>query len=297
MTVFAAFALVFVSTLLVLIPMLTGEISRLIRLIPSAIEWLQQTAAPLLASYVGIDPFAIDLESLRRQLADNWQQTGGVIGTVISEVTRSGFVLVSVVMNIALTPVVAFYMMRDFDIVVQRLREMIPREHEQMVVSLIKECDEVLSAFLRGQLMVMVLLGVLYATGLMLVGLELALLIGMIAGLASIVPYLGFVVGISAALVAAAFQFQDFLHPIYVVVFMVGQLVESFVLTPWLVGDQIGLHPVAVIFAVLAGGQLFGFVGVLIALPVAAVLMVIIRHLHRRYIESEYYDEAEKAAE
>ena len=148
-----------------------------------------------------------------------------------------------------------------------------------------------LSAFLRGQMMVMVLQGLFYSAGLMIIGLDLAVLIGMMAGLASIVPYLGFVVGIGAALIAAAFQFQDFMHPGYVViVFMAGQLLEGFVLTPWLVGDKIGLHPVAVIFAVLAGGQLFGFVGVLLALPVAAVLMVFLRHLHLRYMDSEYYD-------
>lgn len=139
--------------------------------------------------------------------------------------------------------------------------------------------------------MIMFLLGCIYALGLVLVGLDLAILIGMLAGLASIVPYLGFIVGILVAGVAALFQFQDFMPLIYVaIVFGIGQALEGMVLTPLLVGDRIGLHPVAVIFAVLAGGQLFGFVGVLLALPIAAVIMVFVRHAYLHYHESEYYN-------
>jgi len=136
----------------------------------------------------------------------------------------------------------------------------------------------------------MLVLGCVYAIGLSLFGLELALLIGLIAGLASIVPYLGFFVGIAAASIAAYIQFQEMYYLIYVaVVFGVGQMLEAWVLTPMLVGDRIGLHPVAVIFAILAGGQLFGFIGILLALPVAAVIMVFIRYMHSRYKESDYY--------
>jgi predicted PurR-regulated permease PerM len=121
--------------------------------------------------------------------------------------------------------------------------------------------------------------------------LDLAILIGMLAGLASIVPYLGFFVGIVAASIAAMFQFQDPVYLGYIgIVFLAGQALEGWVLTPWLVGDKIGLHPVAVIFAVLAGGQLFGFVGILLALPLAAVVMVFVRYLHKSYLGSGYYD-------
>src|SRR5690606_15569154 len=146
-------------------------------------------------------------------------------------------------------------------------------------------------AFLRGQLLVMLALGVIYSSGLMLVGLELGLLIGVLAGLASIVPYMGFVVGIGAAVAACLFQFGLDPYPLLGVgaVFMVGQMLEGMLLTPMLVGDRIGLHPVAVVFAVLAGGQLFGFTGVLLALPVAAVIMVLIRHAHDFYKLSELY--------
>jgi predicted PurR-regulated permease PerM len=180
--------------------------------------------------------------------------------------------------------------MRDWDILVGYLRESLPRTKESVTVGLVKECDEVLSAFIRGQLLVMFVLGCVYASGLMMFGLELALLIGMVAGLASIVPYLGVFVGIAAASIAAMIQFQDIFFLIYVaIVFGFGQILEAWVLTPLLVGDRIGLHPVAVIFAILAGGQLFGFTGILLALPVAAVIMVFIRHLHNRYKASDYY--------
>ena len=147
-----------------------------------------------------------------------------------------------------------------------------------------------LGAFLRGQLLVMLGLAIIYSTGLWLVGLDVALLIGFMAGLVSFVPYLGFIVGIVVATLAALVQFQDATHLLYVaIVFGVGQIIEGTVLTPLLVGDRIGLHPVAVIFAVLAGGQLFGFLGVLLALPVAAVLMVLVRHAHSRYKTSVLY--------
>jgi predicted PurR-regulated permease PerM len=153
----------------------------------------------------------------------------------------------------------------------------------------------VLGAFVRGQLLVMVALGIIYAGGLMAIGLELGLLIGMIAGLAAIVPYMGFVIGIGAALVAGLFQFGGDLYPMLgiVAVFMAGQALEGMVLTPLLVGDRIGLHPVAVIFAILAGGELFGFTGILLALPVAAVIMVLVRHVHDVYKDSGAYTGAD----
>ena len=136
----------------------------------------------------------------------------------------------------------------------------------------------------------MLSLGVIYSVGLWLVGVDLALLIGMLAGLVSFVPYLGMIIGLGAALIATLVQHGDLFHIVLVcAVFGAGQMIESFLLTPWLVGDKIGMHPVAVIFAIMAGGQLFGFLGVLLALPVAAVVMVVLRWLHARYTESSLY--------
>ena len=291
LVVFMAFLLVFVGSLLIVVPVLFREIGALIRDIPAFIIWLQQTTSPYLLETFGIDPFNFDTDVLKNRITSDWQETGGMVGRVLSEITASGVALLLTLANVALTPVVAFYMLRDWDQVMARLQEMIPRDLVEDTVILLTECDEVLSSFLRGQMLIMILLGFIYALGLTIVGLKLALVIGMLAGLASIVPYLGFFVGIFAATLAALFQFQDAIHLVYIgIVFGVGQILEGMVLTPWLVGDRIGLHPVAVIFAVLAGGQLFGFVGVLLALPVAAVIMVFVRHLHQSYLNSEYYE-------
>jgi len=152
------------------------------------------------------------------------------------------------------------------------------------------ECDEMLGAFLQGQLMVMLSLSIMYVIGLALIGLELALLIGVVAGLVSFIPYLGLIVGISFAGFAAYFQFHELLPIVMVVlVFSVAQTVESMYLTPRFVGKRIGLHPVAVLLAVMAGAQLFGFMGILLALPVATIVMVLLRHAHTRYIASDFY--------
>ncbi len=288
--VFCFISLIIIAGILLLVPMLLSEVASLVRSVPAFISWLQTTVGPLMLEQFGVDPFEFDLDSITKQLSEDWQRVGDVARGLIGQVTASGFALLAFLTNLALIPVVSFYLMRDWDNLVGYIREMIPREFENTVVSLVQECDEVLSAFLRGQLLVMTLLGGIYSIGLMVIGLELALLIGMLAGLASIVPYLGFVVGIVAASVAAVIQYQEFFPLIYVaIVFGIGQAMEGMVLTPLLVGDRIGLHPVAVIFAILAGGQLFGFIGILLALPVAAVVMVFVRYYHGQYMESEYY--------
>jgi predicted PurR-regulated permease PerM len=289
--VFLAFGAVLGTAMLVILPLMIRELADLIRSLPVFLAWLQETVSPWLVTRFGIDPFDVKLDNVANGAMENWQKTGGIVGAVLARVTRSGFAFLGSMGVVALTPVVAFYMMRDWDLIVERILGMVPRDMESGFIRLSKECDEVLGSFLRGQLLIMFLLGVVYAIGLYAVGLDLAILIGMLAGLASIVPYLGFFVGIIAAAIAAMFQFQDPVYLGYVgIVFLIGQALEGWVLTPWLVGDKIGLHPVAVIFAVLAGGQLFGFVGILLALPLAAVVMVFVRYLHKRYLVSEYYD-------
>jgi predicted PurR-regulated permease PerM len=192
--------------------------------------------------------------------------------------------------NIALVPVVAFYLMRDWDEIAARVLGLMPKAWQAGTRQMASEADEVVGAFLRGQFIVMCALGALYSLGLWVVGLQLALLLGFVAGLASIVPYLGFIVGVSASLVAAWLQFHEPLPLVYVaIVFGVGQLIESMLLTPVLVGNRIGLHPVVVIFALMAGGQLAGFVGVVVALPVAAVIKVFVSHALVHYRNSAIY--------
>jgi predicted PurR-regulated permease PerM len=239
---------------------------------------------------MGIAGIELDSESLVVAAQEYWREASSALLGVLSTVSRGGQAVLSWLVNLVLIPVVTFYLLRDWDKLVENIRTLIPRKAEPEVSALSREIDEVLGAFIRGQLMVMVALGVIYALGLWLLGLDLAFIIGMGAGVLSIVPYLGTFVGVVAALIAAAFQFQDLLHPVLVLaVFGVGQSLESMFLTPKLVGDRIGLHPVAVIFAVLAGGQLFGFLGILLALPAASALNVLARHLHERYRNSDLY--------
>lgn len=293
----AAVALVFsllllggVLLLLLVVPMLERQLVALLRRLPGFIDWLQLTGLPLLSQHTGLDLSLLSVEQLKPALSEHWRSAGSALGKLLGSLSSSGIALIGWFGNLVLIPVVTFYLLRDWDVLVARIRELIPRQLEAQASRIARECDEVIGAFVRGQLLVMLGLGTVYATGLWFVGLEVALLIGMIAGLASIVPYLGFIVGMVAASIAAFMQFQDWQPLIYVAtVFGIGQLIEGFVLTPWLVGDRIGLHPVAVIFAVLAGGQLFGFVGVLLALPVAAVIKVLLSHAHARYLRSGLY--------
>jgi predicted PurR-regulated permease PerM len=276
--------------LLLAIPLLSEQIRQLAERAPAIVEWLAGTALPWVQARMGIAGIELDSESLVVAAQEYWREASSALLGVLSTVSRGGQAVLSWLVNLVLIPVVTFYLLRDWDKLVENIRTLIPRKAEPEVSALSREIDEVLGAFIRGQLMVMVALGVIYALGLWLIGLDLAFIIGMGAGVLSIVPYLGTFVGVVAALIAAAFQFQDLLHPVLVLaVFGVGQSLESMFLTPKLVGDRIGLHPVAVIFAVLAGGQLFGFLGILLALPAASALNVLARHLHERYRNSDLY--------
>ncbi|MCO6439661.1 MAG: AI-2E family transporter [Nitrococcus mobilis] len=291
--VFTGLSLVGVGALLLLLPILGSQIDSLRSLLPQMVDWVYQIGLPWLRTHAGVDIESLDFATLRGAIAEHWQSTGSLAAQVIAQATSSGLALAGLLANLALIPVVAFYLLRDWDVLIARIRDLLPRRMEPSVSALASECNEVVAAFLRGQLLVMLALGVIYAFGLWLIGLDLALLVGLLAGIASIVPYLGFIVGIGSAALATVFQFSDWLMPLGLVcgVFLVGQLLESLLLTPLLVGDRIGLHPVAVIFAVLAGGQLFGFTGVLLALPIAAIVMVLLRHAHDRYLRSSLYDE------
>jgi len=293
--VFALFTLIIGALLLVLIPMLAKQLLRLYELAPQMLDWLQHTAVPWVQSKLGLSDGFWKFDKVKAAISEHMGQTTDIVGVVLSQATASSLALIGWLANLVLIPVVSFYLLRDWDLMMAKIRSLLPRHREERIMTLAGECHEVLGAFVRGQLLVMVALGFIYAAGLMLVGLELGLLIGMIAGLAAIVPYMGFVIGIGAALIAGLFQFGGDLYPMIgiVAVFMVGQALEGMVLTPLLVGDRIGLHPVAVIFAILAGGELFGFTGILLALPVAAVIMVLVRHVQVLYKDSDIYSGAE----
>ncbi|WP_295933390.1 AI-2E family transporter [uncultured Xanthomonas sp.] len=291
--VFVLMVLLLVLALVILVPMLERQIVTFIDVLPQARDWFIGTAIPWAERKTGLELMGwLDPERLIDWIRGHWQQAGGVAATFFGYLSRSGFAMVTWVVNLVLLPILTFYFLRDWDLLVARVASTIPRNHVGTITRLAQQSNEVLGAFIRGQFLVMLALGVIYAGGLTLVGLKLGLLIGIVAGLISFIPYLGATTGILLAVLAALVQAKGFDLQLLIlvgVVFTVGQLLESYVLTPRIVGDKIGLHPVAVIFAVMAGGQLFGFLGMLLALPVAAVANVLLHYLHEQYRQSDLY--------
>ncbi|SFR87587.1 Predicted PurR-regulated permease PerM [Dyella sp. OK004] len=290
--VFILLVLVTVGALLLLIPLISRQVDSLVQSLPHYVDWVRNTALPWLQAKLRLDPAFFDTDRLMTELKDNIGSVGSVASSVLGKLTRSGLGVVAWLTNLVLIPVVAFYLLRDWDRLVAWIDDMLPRSIEPTIAHLAHESDLVLGAFVRGQLLVMLALGIFYGAGLTLVGLSVGPLIGMVAGLLSFVPYLGFIVGFGSAIIAVLVQYGDWSHLLMVVgVFTIGQLLEGYVLVPRLVGEKIGLHPVAVIFAVLAGGYLFGFLGILLALPAASVILVVLRYLTQRYRHSLLYTE------
>lgn len=280
---------VFILLGLFLVPLIIDQINLLIHKLPSFFIWLQNTALPWLNSKFG-EVMPINMQSFNFAVVEGIKNHQDVIGKIITTITSSGFTIVAIIFEILLIPVVTFYLLRDWNKLILNCREILPRSMEPTIVMLVKRYNEILQAFIRGQLLVMIILAFIYSIGLWIVGLQFAVLIGVVAGLLTIVPYLGFTIGLISALLSAYYQFNDINYLFYVlIVFLIGQAIESMILTPLLVGDSIGLHPVAVLFSVLAGSYLFGFMGALIALPVAAAIMVLMRFGLVKYYRSSLY--------
>ncbi|HEX7340359.1 MAG TPA: AI-2E family transporter [Rhodanobacteraceae bacterium] len=288
--VFAVMLLVIVGVVLLLIPLIQRQVVHLIESLPNYVAWIKTVAMPWIQVHLHLAPGSFEADKVIAALRSHLGSVSSIVATTLAKVSKSGFGIAMWLTNLVLIPVVTFYLLRDWDVMVGKLDGLLPRRQRPTIVRLARESNQVLGAFVRGQLLVMVALGVIYSIGLSLIGLKVGPLIGMVAGLLSFVPYLGFITGLVAALIAVMVQFGDWLHlGLLAVVFAVGQMMEGYVLTPKLVGDKIGLHPVAVIFAVLAGGHLFGFLGVLLALPAAAVIMVLLRYGYERYQKSDLY--------
>lgn len=262
--------------------------------IPAGIHWLNYTFLPWVSQTFNVEAMEIDTEQISKVVMEYIQTnySADSIQSMVLRVAQSGLNFIQIGGVVVLIPIIAFYFLLDWDRMLESLRRLIPRHYEKTTLGIVGECHNVLGAFVKGQFLVMFLLGVVYAVGLQLIGLEVGLIIGMVAGLASIIPYLGFGVGIIAAVIATLFQFGiDWTHlALVIIVFMIGQAIEGYILQPFLLGDKIGLSPVAVVFAVLAGAQLAGFLGMLIALPVAAVIVVLLRHARECYEKSRLYD-------
>lgn len=284
-----ALMLVMLAVLLLILPVITKQVPLLREQVPALLDGLNKALLPVAARF-GMD-LQVDVGLVREWLGKLITgHESELLEGLLSSLRIGGSALAAVFGNLFLMPIVAYYLLLDWLNLVSRAKTLIPPRWRTTVQSFLDETDAVLGQYLRGQLVVMGVLAVLYTVGLALVGLKLALPIGVFTGLAVFVPYLGFGLGMVLALLAALLQFQSLLGVALVGgVYLVGQAIESFYLTPTLLGERIGLHPIAVIFALLAFGHLFGFVGVLIALPASAVLLVAIRRAKHGYIGSELY--------
>ncbi len=262
-----------------LVPMAQKEFATFSAHVPDYVDWVQ---GQILRATHG--RYTLDLHELKQRFLQQWQSVGTDVGRVVSLATDSGLHILSWLARLMLILVVTFYLLRDWEDILETARELVPGRYRARVTAFAAEVDVQLGKLLRGQLSVMIALAIIYTIGLALAGLDLALPIGVMTGFLSYIPYLGFFTGLLTASLAVLLQYHDLMHLVRVfAVFGFAEIMESMVLGPRLVGRSIGLHPVVVIFAVLTGARLFGFAGILLALPVSAVLMVWLERVHARY--------------
>jgi len=287
LAVVAVFLTTFVvlALLIVLVgPLIKSQVGALFQALPDIARQVEQVWLPNILGWMNVE--AGDDVGIGAFLARYSDMVGNWSGKILLGVTKSGGALAAAVLSLFLIPILTFYLLRDWDSILAHVGALVPESQRDTIFRLARETDDVLSGFLRGQLLVMTALAMIYSAGLGLVGLKFAIAIGVVSGLVSFVPYLGFVFGITLAGLTVALEPNPLWQLVGVVVtFTLAQFIEGSVLTPKLVGDRIGLHPVIIIFAVAAGGQLFGFFGILLALPAAAVLSVLVRFAYDRYLK------------
>jgi len=285
------FGLLIAALFFVLVPLIQSEVTVAARRLPELLEQLAARIAPWLQEHFGVTLPSLDVAAVRELVAQNADSAQELSLKVLSGVKAGGLLLLSILVNLALIPVVMFYLLRDWPMLLARIDELTPRRWRGKVRTIARDIDLVLAEFLRGQGLVMVVLAAYYAIALSIAGLDRAVSIGILTGVMVFIPYVGFGLGLVLGVVAAALQWSGWPGFIAVLaVYGIGQIMENYVLVPWLIGDRIGLHPLAVIFALLAFGQLFGFAGVLLALPVSAALLVGLRHLRSAYVTSPLYE-------
>ena len=273
----------------ILVPLFYKEVKLLSERLPGYLDQLNEHLVPWLKERFGIE-VQIDAASLRQLVAGSLQGTEGIGLKLLESLKIGGLTIIGYLVNLLLVPVVLFYLLRDWKGLLARLDRLVPRRWHGKSRQIFAEIDAVLAEFLRGQISVILVMSAFYTLGLWLTGLEFFLPVGVITGVLVFVPYVGMLTGLVLATLAALMQFGATSGLVWVgIVFAAGHALESFLITPALVGQRVGLHPVAVIFALLAFGQVFGFFGVLLALPASAALLVGLRHLHGRYYASSFY--------
>lgn len=284
------FVVLLAIVLITLVPVLAAQLVGLAQNLPQYVERLQALAMPLLDSEAGRF-LKIDPDSIRTSISDFFGRGAGWVTTVLGSVWSGGLAILNVISLFVVTPVVAFYLLYDWDRVVAKADALLPRQYADTIRALVGEMSDTVAGFVRGQGLLCLFLGVFYAAGLALIGLDFGLLIGLGAGLISFIPYIGSILGLLVAISVALVQFwPDWIWIVATAaVFAVGQFIEGNILQPKLVGGRVGLHPVWLIFALVAFGYFFGFVGLLIAVPVSAAIGVLVRFAIRRYVESPLY--------
>jgi predicted PurR-regulated permease PerM len=288
--ILVSFVIVFVLSLMIIIPVLASQLNDFIQRVPEYVSQLQSFIATSNASWL---PDWVDgqMETIRQNFSRYLSEGVGFIGTLIEQIWNSGKALLDIVSLLVVTPVVAFYLLLDWDRMIAKVDSWVPRNQLITVRRLATELDNTIAGFVRGQGSLCLILGIFYAVGLSLAGLNFGLLIGFFTGLISFIPYVGSTVGLLLALGVALVQFwPDFIWiGVVAGIFFLGQFIEGNILQPKLVGKSVGLHPVWLMFALFAFGALFGFVGVLVAVPAAAAIGVLVRFAISRYLDSDLY--------
>ena len=280
---------VVVGLMLVVLPLFYREARMMVDRLPDFLTWLNNNIAPLMQTHLGV-AIVFDLESAKQLLTQLVQTNRGLVQQLLGSLQIGGLALLGFLINLLLVPVVLFYLLRDWNDLLARIGRVLPRGRRAQILTIAGEIDAVLAEFLRGQLLVIVVMVLFYSGALWLTDLEFALPIGVITGGLVFIPYIGAFIGTALGTVAALLQFDSFTGVLFVwIAFGAGQALEGMLVTPMLVGKRIGLHPVAVIFALLAFGQVFGFFGVLLALPASAALLVGMRHMGAAYLASPLY--------
>ncbi|WP_162057566.1 AI-2E family transporter [Undibacterium sp. KW1] len=279
------------AMVLIMIPILQKEVPQLQDQIPSFFNKLDEMLTPMLSEF-GIK-VRLDSTGIKALLTEQMANSGDVIGkAVLNSIRVGGTAVLGMVANLLLIPIVLFYLLMDWHSLIKRLSHFIPRRFVKSVANAVEEVDDILAQYLRGQILVMIVLAVYYSVALSIARFDLALPVGIITGFLVFIPYLGYGLGLVLALIGAILQFDGFSGLMSVaIIYGIGQMLESFYLTPRLVGERIGLHPLTVIFALMAFGQLFGFIGILIALPASAVISVAVKHIRTSYLNSPFYSQ------
>ncbi len=285
-----AFILLFIIFLMVLVPVLANQISGFLERLPELVGKLQALIASTKIEWLR-ERIGVDGQSLQDNINGLMKEGAGWVSAVLKKVWSSGKSLVDVISLLVVTPVVAFYLLYDWDNMVERVDSWLPHDHRDTIRGVFKDINTAVAGFVRGQGTVCLILGLFYAASLTVIGLNFGLLIGLFAGLISFIPFVGSIIGFLLSVGVALVQFWPEWIPVVLCAFtfFMGQFLEGNILQPKLVGEKVGLHPVWLMFALFAFGSLFGFTGMLIAVPAAAAVGVIMRFGLGRYLESELY--------